>query len=180
MVFGFFKKNKKEEPDINDLVLPKLLPGFLVDFDMRTFQVAARNRYHWEDGGDSDEWELQEGDETWFLERSEDDGYVEWTFSQKLSISELEGDIPEYIAKQEDPPEKVTFQGKTYHLEEDDIGEYFRGDAKEGLKFIVWDYESEDGEELLSIEQWGEIKFDLTIGYTVEEYQFTNILPSGH
>ncbi len=179
MVFGFFKKDKKE-PQVEDLVLSKLQPGFLVDYDMKTFQVAAHNRYRWEEGEESDEWELKEGSETWFLERAEEDGYVEWTLSQKFSITDLEGDIPEHINEKEDPPETVVYKGTTFKYVEDDIGEFFRGDAKEGLKFIAWDYASEDGKQFLTIEQWGEIKFDLTVGVEVEEYQFINILPGGN
>ncbi len=89
----------------------------------------------------------------------------------------LEGDIAGHIEKHEDPPEKVVYQGKTFFFEEDDVGELFRGDSKEGLPFVVWDFTDVKGEEFLTIEQWGETKFDLSIGFEVEEYQFTNILP---
>ena len=178
MAFDFFKKKKKEEqPQLEDLVLSKLKPGFLVDYDMRPHQVLARNHYKWEEGGVTDEWELKDGSETWFLERMEEDGEVEWSLSQKKPISMLEGDIAQHITKNEDPPEQVVYEGETFYYETDDIGEYFKGDAKEGLPFVVWDYADEKGERFLSIEQWGETKFDMTIGFDVEEYQFTNILP---
>ena len=35
----------------------------------------------------------------------------------------------------------------------------------------------ESQEKQLSIEQWGETKFDVVLGQEVEEYQFSNILP---
>lgn len=178
MAFDFFKKKKKkEEIKLEDLVLSKLKPGFLVDYDMRPHKVMAQNHYKWEEGAVTYEWELKEGSETWFLERTEDDGEVEWSLCQKKPISMLEGDIADHIEEHEDPPEKVVYQGKTFYYEEDDVGELFRGDAKEGLPFVVWDFNDEKGEEFLTIEQWGETKFDLTIGFEVEEYQFTNILP---
>ncbi len=181
MVFGFFKKNKDEKkqeaPQLEDLVLSKLRPGYLVDYDMNTYQVAARNCYKWEEGGVTDEWELKLGDQVFYLERIEEDGYVEWSLCQKFSISELEGDIAAHIQKHEDPPETVTLKGTSFHFEEDDIGEFFRGDSKEPMHFVSWDYEDESGQKFLTIEQWGETKFDLTLGFSVEEYQFSNILP---
>lgn len=177
MAFDFFKKKKEEQPQLEDLILSKLKPGFLVDYDMKTYRVMACNHYEWEEGGVTDEWELQLGTESWFLERGEEDGEVEWSLSQKKPIFKLEGDIAGYIVKNEDPPEEVVFEGETFYVETDDIGEYFKGDAEEGMPFVVWDYNNEKSTQNLSIEQWGETKFDMTIGFPVEEYQFTNILP---
>ena len=181
MVFDFFKKKKaelqKEEFRIEDLVLGKLKIGFLVDYDMKTYKVTACNKYQWEEGGTTDEWELKAGDESWFLERSQEDGEVEWSFCRKLPISQLEGDIAGEIERNEDPPETVVFQGKKFVFEEDDIGEFFREGSDEGLSFVSWDFEDEQEKEFLTIEQWGETKFDMQVGFTVEEFQFSNILP---
>ncbi len=177
MVFDFFKKKKKEEFRIEDLVLAKLKTGFMVDYDMQTYCVAGYNKYQWNEGGVTDEWELKSANETWFLERSEEDGEVEWSLCRKLSVSELEGDVASEIVRNEDPPEVVVFQGNRFTFEEDDIGEFFRGGSGEALSFVAWDYEDELGKQFLTIEQWGETKFDMQVGFKVEEYQFTNILP---
>ena len=157
MVFDFFK-NKKEERQkqefcIEDLVLSKLKTGFLVDYEMKTYKVTACNKYQWEEGGITDEWELKAGDETRFLERTQEDSEVEWSFCRKLPISQLEGDIAGEIISNEDPPEIVIFQGKKFIFEEDDIGEFFREGSDEGLSFVSWDFEDEQEKEFLTIEQ---------------------------
>jgi len=178
MVFDFFKKKKKEEEfRIEDLVLSKLKTGFMVDYDMKTYLVAGYNKYQWDEGGVTDEWELKFSSETWFLERTQEDGEVEWSLCRKLPISELQGDIAGEIIRNEDPPEVVTFQGKQFSFEEDNVGEFFKGGSGEALSFVAWDYEDEAEEQFLTIEQWGETKFDMQVGFKVEEYQFTNILP---
>ena len=100
-----------------------------------------------------------------------------WSINIKTAIDALEGDIARHIIDNEDPPDKVVYEGNTYYLEEDDIGEYFKGNSKEGLKFVVWDFIDNKQEKQLSTEQWGETKFDVTLGQEVEEYQFSNILP---
>lgn len=179
MVWDFFKKKKEDEPDVfDDLVLSKMKPGFLVDYDMKTYEVTARNRYEWHEGGHADEWELKQGSEVLYLEREEEDGEVEWTLNRKMPISVLEGSIAQHIIDNEDPPEQVVYEGIKYFFVEDDIGEYFKGRSDNGLQFVVWDFTDERQEKLLAIEQWGENKFDVTFGKEVEEYQFSNILPS--
>ncbi|MBT3880259.1 MAG: DUF4178 domain-containing protein [Candidatus Scalindua sp.] len=45
------------------------------------------------------------------------------------------------------------------------------------MEFLYWDYYDLSEEKTLTIEQWGEDKFDASVGNYVEEYQFTNILP---
>ncbi len=182
MAFNFFKKKKEEEFHIDQLVLSKLKPGFVVDYDMQTYRVAAYNKYQWNEGGVTDEWELESADGTWFLEHSQEDGESEWSLCRKLPIAELEGDVAKEIARNEDPPEVVVFQGKQFTFEADDIGKFFRGGSSDGdgndgaLNFVAWDYEDDAG-QFLTIEQWGETKFDMQVGFKVEEYQFTNILP---
>ena len=178
MIWNLFKKKKEEEiNELDSLVLSKMKPGFLVDYDMKTYRVSSRNVYKWQEGGVTDEWELKQGQEVLYLEREEEDGEVLWTITRKTHIGVIEGDIARHIIDHEDPPEKVVCEETTFHLEEDDIGEYFKGDNKEGLKFVVWDYTDERQEKQLSIEQWGETKFDVALGQEVEEYQFSNILP---
>ena len=176
MAFDFFKKKKKEFR-IEDLELSKLKTGFMVDYDMQTYCVAGYNKYKWNEGAVTDEWELKAGNESWYLERTQEDSEVEWSLCRKLPISDLEGDIAGEIMRTEDPPEVVAFQGKRFTFEEDDIGEFFRGGSGEAMSFVAWDYEDEAGEQFLTIEQWGETKFDMQVGFKVEEYQFTNILP---
>ena len=76
MIWDFFKKKKKEDETdaLHDLILDKMKPGFLVDFDMKTYRVNARNQYRWHEGGVTDEWELKQGAEVFYLEREEEDG----------------------------------------------------------------------------------------------------------
>lgn len=183
MAWNFFKKDKdKEDPemDINDLVLSKMKPGFLVDYDMKTYQVIGKNYYQWEEGNRTLEWELKQGSEVLYLERDEEDGEVSWSLSRKMAIGTLDGKIADYIIENEDPPETVIMDGVSFYFEEDDIGTYHKGDNPRGLQFVVWDYSDDRQEKSLSIEQWGETKFDVTVGFEVEEYQFSNILPGAN
>ena len=170
-----FKKQEDEFDPLKDLELSKLRIGYYLDFDLKTWEVTAQCQYDYGDGYVTDEWELTTGREKWYLERAEDDE-VEWTFSKKLPIGAIEGDVRQHIIDNEDPPEQIVCKGKTYYLDESGTGKMRKKGA--GVKeFIYWDFIDEKDEHFLTIEQWGETEFEAADGYYVEEYQFTNILP---
>jgi hypothetical protein len=172
-----FKENKEESIDpLKDLVLSKLQPGYMVDYDMNTWQVTARNKYDFGEGYYSDEWELTGAGDTWYLERYEDDD-VEWSFCKKIPIGSIEGDIRKHIIENEDPPKKIEYKGKTFFLDESGAA-YFLKDVKESRQeFVYWTFKDEKEENFVAIEQWGEEEFEASAGLYVEEYQFSNILP---
>jgi hypothetical protein len=176
-----FKKNKKgnEFDPLKDLVLSKLRVGYYVDYDMKTWEVTDYNRYDFGEGYSTDEWELTTGHEKIYLERSEDDE-VEWTISKKIPIGAIEGNIRQYIIEHDDPPEQVICKGKKYYLDESGAGHMYKGGEGETKEFIYWDFIDEEDENFLTIEQWGETEFEASKGCYVEEYQFSNILPSGN
>ena len=173
----FFGKKSGESIDpLKDLTLSKLKPGYIIDYDMKTWQVTAYNKYEFEDGYKAEEWGLNSGDEICYLERSEDDE-VEWSLSKKIPIGAIEGDIRKYIIDNDDPPAKLVYKGKTYYLEESGPGYFYEGGNEPGKEFIYWEFIDEADKHFISIEQWGETEFEAAEGFAVEEYQFTNILP---
>lgn len=175
---AFRKKDKDAEPEIDplkDLVLAKLRVGYLVDYDMKTWQVTAYNRYRFNDGETAEEWELTAGREKRYLELTQDDGDL-WCLSQKVPIGALGGNVRNHIIEHDDPPDQVTCKGTTYYLDSSVGGKMFAGGGH-GQELIKWELIDEDDENFLTIEQWGETEFEAAAGTYVEEYQFTNILP---
>lgn len=172
-----FGKKKKEEIDpLKDLILSKLKVGYLLDYDLKIWEVTGYNKYEWGESDYSEEWELLSGDEVFYLEREEDDE-VEWTLTRKVPLSAIGEGIKDSIIEHEDPPKEITYDGKKYYLGECSGGRFYK-DGKDAYdEFLSWDYEDESGENVLSIEQWSETRFEASHGKVVEEYQFTNILP---
>ena len=59
----FGKKDAQPETDpLHDLTLAHLKVGYLLDYDLKTWEVKSHNRYDF-DGTRSDEWELDAGDD---------------------------------------------------------------------------------------------------------------------
>jgi hypothetical protein len=179
-LFDIFKDKKDGEDfdPLRDLELSKLKVGYYVDYDLKTWEVTAYNRYDYGEGYSGEEWELTSGREKWYLGREEDDEVV-WTLCKKLPIGAIEGNIRQHIIENEDPPNQIVVKGKTYYLEESGSAYLHENGTGPGIGFIAWDFIDENDETFVSIEQWGEEEFEAAEGFYVEEYQFSNILPAG-
>ena len=178
MPFKSFFKKKEQEPEfdpLRDLVLSKLKVGYLLDYDMKSWTVTEFNKYDIE-GHEIFEWELTSSKEVAYLEREEDDE-VYWSISKKIPIGKIEGGIRKYIIDNEDPPEQITLEGKSYYLDESGAGFFYKNGLGRGIEFIYWSFVDDDEKNSVTIEQWGETEFEASVGKEVEEYQFSNILP---
>ena len=176
MLKKWFGKDEPEPEDLDvDLRLEKMKAGYLVDYDMKTWEVAACNTYDY-DGFKTQEWELKYNEEVLFLERSLEDGKVEWVLSRAVSLDQISGDIAAAVGRGEEPPEEVAFSGDTYWAAESSGGTFERGGSGQQRNFISWSYEAE-GDKLLFVSQWGENEFSAYAGQYVQEYQFSDILP---
>ena len=173
----FGKKEEKPSLDpFKDLVLEKLAPGYLVDYDTRTWEVTAHHYYDMGDGYRVQEWELRSGGELYYLNREEEDG-VYWTWTRKVPIGTIHKTIRNSILEHGDPPEFLEHEGNRFHMESYGGAEFYQHGQGSPLPFLYWDYEDENGEQVLTIEQWGDNEFEASAGCYIKEYQFTHILP---
>ena len=146
--------DKEPELDPLELSLADLKKGYLVDYDLKTWQVASHNTYDF-DGDRAEEWELFSGDDRCYLgvERDDED---EWSISRKIAFSALGTEIKDHLIKHDDPPGTIVYDGTRYTLEESGAGHFFADGRVAGDEMIYWDYTDETGEKLLTLEQWGE------------------------
>lgn len=177
MVFGklFGKKEDSTAPIAGDIRLADLQPGYLVDYNMETWQCVARHRYDY-DGDSVDEWELQNGKKRLWLERGEDDGEY-WGLAAKIRMGEIEQEVARDIREDRDPPKKINFDGKTWLADESGAGYFFEDCGNESEGFLFWTYADDDDDHFVTVEQWGENEFEAAAGAWVEPWQFDNILP---
>ena len=107
---GFFDKIKNslgmdEEEALPELVLKNLQKGWLLDYDLKTWEVQAYNVYDW-DGDLSHEWQLMSGDEVRFLELETDDT-DDWSFNRKIAFGRLGSGVKKSIQETGDPPSEL-------------------------------------------------------------------------
>ena len=176
----FKKKDQEEALDpLSDLTLSGLKKGYYVDFDLKTWEVMAHNRYDY-NGDWTDEWELTSANEVRYLELEVDDDET-WVLYRRISLSDIQEDVRAAILEEDDPPNKVTFDGTAYEAESSDAGYFHRngGETQDGVgkEFVNWTYFDETERLVLVVEQWGEDEFAAAAGEFVQTYMFSNILP---
>jgi hypothetical protein len=178
-MFSRFFKKKKEEPayDPTDLRITDLKRGFMVDYDLKSWQVMAEYEYDWGGGFISKEYKLDSGSESIYLHVEEDDE-LELSLSKKTGIKRFEEDIRAHFADNDEPPVTVTLDGVKYHRTEESMG-YFRDTSRDGWsEMISWNYEDDDQKCFVNIERWGEEEFEASHGVYAREFEFSNILPN--
>ncbi len=176
----FFKRfgAKNNHPDpISDLTLANMKIGYFVDYDLKTWKVVSMGKYDWGKGDVSYEWQLSTHDDSIFLElESDDEDY--WTISRKLPFNTLDSKIRESFAEYAKPVKSILFDSRQYYLSETGGAVYYKYGETQGREVFKWDYADDTENFWLTIEQWGEDEYELFHGKKVEEYQFSNILPS--
>ncbi len=175
---GFFKK-KEADYDPTNLSVHDLKLGFMLDYDLKTWEIKEVYEYDWGNGFFTHEYKLDSGEEVQYLHVEQDDD-LELTMSKKVKIRSIDEDIPEEIINNQIPPKKLFYKNKKFFRDNETPG-YFRNANNNSedawLEFISWDYFDENAEEFITIEQWGEREFEASFGRRIKEFEISNILP---
>ena len=177
-LFDFLKKDKEPDYDPSNIRITDIKPGFLLDYDLKSWHVKEGYEYDWGNNYFTREYMLDSGDEIVYL-YLDDNEELDLSVSKKIKIRKLDTDLPEYILKHEQPPKKIVYEGKEYYLERESPG-YFSDEPDKDdswVELISWDYYDKDEKFVLAIEQWGDKEFAASHGKVVKEFEFSNILP---
>ena len=179
-IFDMFKKKEEErEYDPTNVRVTHLRENFMLDYDMKTWQVKEMYEYDWGDNCFSWEYKLDSGTDTVFLSVDDDDELT-LVMSKKIKIGLIDEDVAEEILDTGKPPRRITYKGMTFVRGSESPG-FFR-DARDSwddaAEFVSWDYYDEEEKYNLTIERWGEEEFEASFGKYVQEYEFSNILPA--
>ena len=170
------QREADEGPDpLADLILSKLKVGYLVDYDLRTWQVTGCSRYQFSGRDRIDEWELTAGDDQRYLELADE----AWSLSTSINIGDIDGNVRQHILDHEDPPERIVLRGTAYRLDAAYAGHMHPGGDGAAREVVRWEFLDEAETGFVGIEQWSETEFTAAAGSVVEDYQFTHILPGG-
>ncbi|MDP4680684.1 MAG: DUF4178 domain-containing protein [Cyclobacteriaceae bacterium] len=179
-VFDFLKKKEKERDyDITNLSVKDLNQGFILDYDMKSWQVKEVYEYDWGNNNFTSEFMIDSGDEILYLS-IEDKGELILSVCKNIKIRKLGEDIIDKTIKKERPPKKLEYEGIQYFLDSDIAG-YFNDKTKGGEdweELVCWEYYDDEEQNILSITRWGEREFDASVGRIVKEFEISNIIPS--
>lgn len=171
-LFGSGDDSSGPEP-VDDPSLDQLREGYMLDYEMRTWEVTKHAKYDYE-GWPADEWTLENGDDLLFLEYEYDDGDV-FLLSTPAEITDVTVDGTSFrqVVREEEPPGTVTYQGTEYVLAEEGTATRTVDDRTNDLHY--WVYEADEG--FVAVERYGSSDWNVYDGREVEPYEFDNILP---
>lgn len=187
MTYFFWNSNRKKKkekeappPGTEELHLENVRQGGLIrlinvgeNMDEYDINITARHVYRSDDG----EWYELEGDsgtdKVW-ISMEEDDGLDVSLTLRKLKLRDLgisRNDLDEMDEKGEG---EFEFEGKTYYYESSEEASFFRdGNISESNEelFYSWEFESEDEESYISIEEWRDKSIEVSLAQPLKESQ---------
>ena len=177
-IFDVFKKDKGPDYDPTNIKITDVHPGFILDYDLKTWEVKEEYQYDWGNNYFTREFKLEEVDDLIYL-YIDDNDELDVSVSRKVKIRALGEDIPEHIVKHQEAPKKILYEGMEFFLDKESPG-YFSDDPKNEdswTELISWDYYDKTEEFIVSIQQWGDKEFDAAYGKVVKPFEFSNIIP---
>ena len=182
MPFGFFKKRKEENEkplhyDPSNIRIQDLRKGFVLDYDLKSWEVTAEYEYDWGNEYFTYEFKLVSTDQTIYLYVEEDDELV-LSISQRIPFAKLDERVEDSLQQKGKPPREIIFEGRVYYRDSESAG-FAKEVDDPGMseEFMNWQYVDETGKYILNIEQWQDDEYEASVGQFVSANAFSNILP---
>lgn len=189
LYFWSRNKNKKKlesspnsiQGDSQELHLENVRPGGLIhlmnvgpmmeEYDVN---ILARSVYR---AGQNEEWYELEGEaakgKVW-ITLEYDDGLDVTIATRKLKLRDLPIARGDLDTMDEAGEGEFTLEGKTFYYEVSGEASYFRdGQLAEDNEafFYYWEFETDGGDEYITIEEWENGRFAVTLSHPVNESQ---------
>ena len=174
-------KEKAPDPEAQQLRLENVGAGGLIhlmnvgpNLEEYDVQILSRSIYR---EGENYEWYELEGDngkgKVW-LSLQHDDGLDVTIAARKLKLRDLPIDRADLDRMDDAAAGQFDLEGKTFYYDHSTEGSYFQNgtiSSENEEFFYYWEFETEDESEFLTIEEWENGRFEVTISYPVKESQ---------
>lgn len=186
-IYNYYQNKKQEEAeskgpvkpyDKNELRIENVEAGGMLQLanvgpEMKDYEVSVIGKHVYRSGGD--EWYELEGETSegkLWIEYEEDDELEIAVALKKPKMEELSVSASDLDKIDELEEGQVEYNGQTFHYDDSNEGMMLKfGDEDQQKPFYYWDFETSDGEHLLSVEKWGKGDHDVTYSVAVEPNQ---------
>lgn len=194
IVVYFWQRNKKDNPGTRsgqlengqdhssqEFHLENVRPGGLIHLMnvgplMEEFDVSILSRGVYR-AGQNDEWYELEGEaakgKVW-ITLEDDDGLDVTLATRKLKLRDLPIVRNDLDEMNENGDGEFEFEGKTYYYEVSAEASYFPdGNISPDNEsfFYYWEFETSDSDEFITIEEWENGRFEVTLSHPIKESQ---------
>lgn len=183
----FWQKNKqKKEAEAKDdapkeLTLENVGPGGVIHLmnvgpNMEEYDVTILSKSIYREG-ESNEWYELEGDngkqKVW-ISIEEDDGLDVTLALRTLKLRELPINRSDLDVMDESAEGEFEFEGQTFYFEYSNEASFFsNGDTSRDNEsfFYYWEFENENEDQFITIEEWENGKFEITLAVPLKSSQ---------
>jgi hypothetical protein len=137
-------------------------------------QILSRSVYR---EGENYEWYELEGDngrgKVW-LSLQHDDGLDVTIATRKLKLRDIPIERDDLDRMDDAAAGQFDFEGQTYYYDHSTEGSYFQnGEVSPDNEefFYYWEFEAKDESRFLTVEEWENGRFEVTVSYPVKESQ---------
>lgn len=179
-LFDFFKSDKKEEPAFDPLNIrvEDLKKGDLFDYNLETWSVIEEFEYDWGDECFTKELLIEKDGKRKYLTIDIEDG-LELTMQEKVRLRTLDENFVDHLMDKSEPMKKIKYKGIKYYQDAKNLGFYRNVNTKsEGVECISWDFYDKSEQHVLTIDQWGDAEFEVSVGMVIKPNEISDILPS--
>jgi len=171
--FNLFKKKEEEAPIKVDYSIHDLQPGFLLDYDMESWEVVGAYDYEYVTHS-SKEYKIRSGSKTMFLNVSDSNDLI-LGLSEETNINSIDMGLRLGVA-QENPTARVNWKGEAYTIKETSKGKFREEGRSSWAAFSSWEYVNAEGTKFIYVSKWEDNSIECYTGTFLKEYQISNIL----
>ena len=175
VVFVWLRQLEKTEPSTSaeELDLDRLDVGGVVLIQRIEYFVEQKNRY----ARNGEEWfELKlsgiEGETSWLGWQTATPVNVNLTVSsitltQEIAFDQLNLSLEELAQFSQDQSGRFDYEGTIYYLNRSGEDCLYENCYVREQSFYFWDFEDEEHEKVISVQQWGQHSYEASVGHFI-------------
>ena len=160
------------------LSIVNIKAGYLVDFDLTTWETVQEWQYDWDNGNSGKEFRLVNEKETLHLYMRNEGTQLHTILGRKVNIFSIDRELEDEIQTNSRPPSVLNYQEIDYFRENTKTGWRHELSSKTSAnKLTIWEYFDETMTFFMRIEQIENQTYKATVGEVISPFEFSNVLP---
>lgn len=173
-LFGLGKKSPEGEGPKIDYEINDLEKGFLLDYNLETWEIKDVATYYWSSGSKELEYTLALGKRKSYLNFSPSNEQL--SIYTKVNMQDVWSSARQAMLDNENPTHKsFAYNGKQFRFE--GAGEATVENSHETYGVSNWLFMSDDQQEMISFNKYEDQSTDAHAGKKIASYEIDNILP---
>lgn len=160
-----------------DLTLNDLDIGYIVEYELRSWEITEVAHYDWGDGFKGKEFKIFDGKDSIYL--YVDPAFEELSVSYQVNIND--GDLlasKKSIIASDEALNSLNYEDKKWVIDEEALARYKIDGNKEWADLMCWTYVDQNNEkDFVALNRWGEKKVEAYKGNLIEPFEISSILP---